>query len=58
MKKLTTTLCLTIAVFLGSIRNSESVNLQKGYAAYKKGDYGTALKEWIPLPSFIIQSYF
>ena len=50
MRKLTATLCLTIAVLLGSAGMSASADYQKGYAAYKSGDYATALREWTPLP--------
>ena len=49
MKTLLTTLCLTIAVLLGSIGNSESADYQKGLTAYDSGDYATALREWTPL---------
>jgi len=49
MRKLTTTICLTIAVLLGSVgmseSESESADYQKGLAAYKSGDYTTALRE-------------
>jgi len=44
MKTLLTTLCLTIAVLLGSAGMSFSADYQKGLAAYKSGDYTTALK--------------
>ena len=49
MKRLTATLCLTIAVLLGSVGMSASADFQKGFAAYKSGDYATALREWRPL---------
>jgi uncharacterized protein len=49
MKTLFTTLCLTIAVLLGSAGVSESADYEKGSAAYKSGDYATALREWTPL---------
>ena len=49
MKNLTATLCLTIAVLLGSARMSASADFQKGVAAAKNGDYATALREWTPL---------
>ena len=49
MKRLTATLCLTIAVLLGSAGMSVSGDWEKGYAAYKGGDYATALREWEPL---------
>ena len=49
MKNLTATLCLTIAVLLGSARMSASADFQKGVAAAKNGDYLTALREWTPL---------
>ena len=49
MKNLTATLCLTLAVLLGSAGMSWSADFQKGYAAYESGDYATALREWTPL---------
>ena len=49
MKHLTAIFCLTIAVLLGSVGNSESADLQKGFAAYLSGDLATALREWEPL---------
>ena len=49
MRNLTTTLCLTIAVLLGSMGVSESADYQKGVTAYESGDYATALREWTPL---------
>ena len=49
MKRLTATLCLTIAVLLGSIGVSASGDFQKGLTAYDNGDYANALLEWKPL---------
>ena len=49
MERLAATLCLTIAVLLGSLGCDESADFQKGYTAYKSGDYATALREWTPL---------
>jgi len=49
MKNLTATLCLTIAVLLGSVGVSASADWQKGFTAYNSGDYATALREWKPL---------
>jgi len=46
MKTLTTTLCLTIAVLLGSMGVSESADFQKGLDANNFGDIPTALREW------------
>ena len=46
MKKLTATLCLTIAVLLGSVGVSWGADYQKGLTAYRSGDYATALREW------------
>jgi hypothetical protein len=45
MKNLLTTLCLTLAVLLGSAGVSGSADFQKGADAYKKGDFATALRE-------------
>ena len=39
MKNLTATICLTIAVLLGSAGMSWSADFQKGYAAARSGDY-------------------
>ena len=49
MRHLTATLCLTLAVLLGSAGVSWSADLQKGLTAAQSGDYATALREWTPL---------
>ena len=49
MRKLTATLCLTLAVLLGSVGVSVSADLQKGITAAQRGDYATAIQEWEPL---------
>ena len=49
MKRLITTLCLTISLALGSFGVGWSGDFQKGVDAYDKGDYATAVKEWTPL---------
>ena len=49
MKKLLIPFCLTLIIFIGSAGVSESADFQKGYTAYKSGDYATALREWTPL---------
>jgi len=49
MKRLLPILCLTLAVLLGSAGVSESADFQKGFDAYERGDYTTALREWTPL---------
>jgi len=49
MRHLTATICLTIAVLLGSAGVGESADLQKGLDAYKNKDYATALRELKPL---------
>ena len=46
MRNLTTTLCLTLAVLLGSAGISVSQDFMKGVDAYDRGDYATALREW------------
>jgi hypothetical protein len=48
MRTLTTTLCLTLAVLLGSAGMSWSADYQKGVTAYKSRDYATALRELKP----------
>ena len=65
MNGLLATICLTIAVLLGSVGVSESTDLRKGYTAYKSGDYATVLREFQPLAeqgdasaqSFLAASY-
>ena len=58
MRKLTLTLCLTLTILLGSVGMSASdviiednaiASYRRGVAAYDKGDYATALREWKPL---------
>lgn len=49
MRKLTTTLCLTLTILLGNVGMSAGADFQKGAAAYESGDYTTALREWTPL---------
>ena len=49
MRTLTATLCLTIAVLLGSAGVSWSADYQKGLTAAQSGDFATALREWTPL---------
>ena len=50
MRNLIVTLCLPIAVLLGSAGVSWSADFQKGLTAYKSGDYATSPREWKPLP--------
>jgi len=49
MRNLTATVCLTIALLLGSAGVSWSQDFQKGVAAAHSGDFATALREWTPL---------
>ena len=49
MRKFIGTLCLTPAVFLGSVGMSESADYQKGLTAAQNGDFATALRECTPL---------
>ena len=49
MKKLTLTICLALAVLLGSTGTSWGADFNKGLAAYQSGDFATALREWRPL---------
>ena len=49
MKRLITTLCLTISLALVSFGVGWSGDFQKGMNALDNGDYATALKEWMPL---------
>ena len=47
MKRLITTLCLTISLAIGSFGVGWSGDIMKGMEADDKGDYATALKELI-----------
>ena len=49
LKNLTLTICLTLAVLLGSAGTSWGADYDKGVAAFQSGDYATALREWRPL---------
>jgi hypothetical protein len=49
MRNLTATLCLTLAVLLGSAGMSVSQDYQKGLDAAQRGDFAIALREWTPL---------
>ena len=49
MRNLTATICLTLALLLGSAGISWSADFQKGVTAYESGDYATVLREWTPL---------
>ena len=49
MKNLTRTICLTLAVLLGSLVTGCGSGFDKGLAAYESGDFATALGEWRPL---------
>ena len=49
MRNLKATICLAVALLLGSAGVSWSQDFQKGLAAYESGDYATALREWTPL---------
>ena len=49
MRNLIATLCLTIAVLLGSAGMSWGADFQKGMDAAQSGDFATALREWEPL---------
>ena len=49
MKRLITSLYLTISLALGSFGMVWSGDFQKGMEAYKKGDCATAINEWTPL---------
>ena len=49
LKNLTATICLTIAVLLGSAGVSQGADFIKGATAYQSSDYTAALREWTPL---------
>jgi hypothetical protein len=48
MRNLTATLCLTLAVLLFSPTEGWSADYVKGYEAYHRGDYATALLYLLP----------
>ena len=49
MKRLTTSICLILTLSLFSASNGWGADFYKGWDAYEKGDYATALREWEPL---------
>ena len=49
MKRLTTTICLTVALLFGCTGVCKSADFQKGLTAAQSGGYATALREWTPL---------
>ena len=49
MKNLIATFCLTVVLLPGSVGESWGADFQRGVAAYNRGDYTTALREWAPL---------
>ncbi len=49
MKRTLATICLTLAVLLGSAGEGWSANYQKGQEAFLKKDFATTLREWTPL---------
>ena len=49
-KNLFVTICLMIALLLGSAGCDESADLQQGYAANESGDYANALYVFRSLP--------
>jgi uncharacterized protein len=46
MKNLTLTICLTLAVLLGGTGTSWGADYDKGVAAFRSGDFATALREF------------
>ena len=48
MRRLAPILLVTLAVLLGSAGEVWSADYQKGWDAYVKEDYATALREWKP----------
>ena len=49
MKRLTTTICLTVALLFGCTGVCKSADFQKGLTAYESGNFATALRKWTPL---------
>ena len=49
IRNLTSTICLTLTLLLGSVGTGCGPDFNKGVAAYESGDFATALREWRPL---------
>ncbi|MAG00089.1 MAG: hypothetical protein CL388_02625, partial [Acidiferrobacteraceae bacterium] len=49
MKNVTRTICLTLALLLGSVGTGCGPDFDKGLAATQSGHFATALREWRPL---------
>lgn len=49
MRNLANAICLAVALLMGSVGTSWSGDYQKGWTAYQRGDYATAIREWTPL---------
>jgi uncharacterized protein len=49
MNRCAITICLTIAVFFGGIGSASFADLDRGQNAGKRGDYESALREFLPL---------
>ena len=49
MKRLTTSLCLTVTLLFGCTGVCKSADWNTGQAAYKRGDFTAAIQEWQPL---------
>ena len=46
MKRTVATICLTLAVLLGSVGTSWGADFNKGLAAFQSADFATAVREW------------
>ena len=49
MRKITTTIYLSLTILLGNVGMSTSADFQMGLSAAQSGDFATALREWTPL---------
>ena len=49
MKSSLTAICLTLVLSLGTISAAWSADFEKGFTAYKSGDFATALREFTTL---------
>ena len=49
MKHTLATLVIGLSLLMGATTSVSAQDFQKGFRAYKSGDYATALREWRPL---------
>ena len=49
MKQTIAMISIVVALIFGSIGALLAVDFQAGFAAFQKGDYAAALREWTPI---------